>query len=56
MVKLKWMVFTFEGYTSIIDSGDGDFLTEDTLWDFKVFKTTTTEKQYASISDILFNG
>ena len=31
--------FTFEGgYTSKIDSGDGDFLTEDTLWDFKVSK------------------
>ena len=31
--------FTFEGgYTDIIASGDGDFLTEDTLWDFKVSK------------------
>lgn len=30
---------TFEGgYTSIISSGDGDYLTEDTLWDFKVSK------------------
>lgn len=29
--------FTFEGgYTNLIDSGDGDFLTADTLWDFKV--------------------
>ena len=29
--------FTFEGgYTEIVNSGDGDFLTEDTLWDFKV--------------------
>ena len=29
--------FTFEGgYTKIINSGDGDFLTSDTLWDFKV--------------------
>lgn len=29
--------FTFEGgYTAAIDCGDGDFLTEDTLWDFKV--------------------
>ena len=29
--------FTFEGgYTQTIDSGDGDFLTNDTLWDFKV--------------------
>lgn len=31
--------FSFEGgYTSIIDRGDGDFLTKDTLWDFKVIK------------------
>ncbi len=31
--------FTFEGgYTDMIDRGDGDFLTEDTLWDFKVSK------------------
>ena len=30
---------TFEGgYTSLIDSGDGDFITKDTLWDFKVTK------------------
>lgn len=29
--------FTFEGgYTNIVNSGDGDFLTKDTLWDFKV--------------------
>lgn len=32
--------FTFEGgYTHIINSGDGDFLTADTLWDFKVSAT-----------------
>lgn len=31
--------FNFEGgYTSTITSGDGDFLTHDTLWDFKVSK------------------
>lgn len=35
--------FTFEGgYTKIIDSGDGDFLTTDTLWDFKVSKNNPT--------------
>ena len=29
--------FTFEGaYTDVVSSGDGDFLTKDTLWDFKV--------------------
>lgn len=31
--------FTFEGaYTPIISRGDGDYLTKDTLWDFKVLK------------------
>lgn len=31
--------FTFEGgYTTTVSSGDGDFTTEDTLWDFKVTK------------------
>lgn len=31
--------FTFEGgYTDIVSSGDGDYLTTDTLWDFKVLK------------------
>jgi hypothetical protein len=24
------------GYTDTVNTGDGDFLTEDTLWDFKV--------------------
>lgn len=32
--------FTFEGgYTGIISSGDGDYLTADTLWDFKVLSS-----------------
>lgn len=32
-----WEGFDFEGgYTDRITSGSGDFLTEDTLWDFKV--------------------
>lgn len=31
--------YTFEGgYTEIVSSGDGDFTTSDTLWDFKVSK------------------
>ena len=31
--------FTFEGgYTDTISTGDGDYLTKDTLWDFKVSK------------------
>ena len=38
--------FTFEGgYTHIIASGDGDFLTADTLWDFKVSKQTINKNQ-----------
>lgn len=31
---------TFKGgYTGIVDTGDGDFLTQDTVWDFKTNKT-----------------
>lgn len=31
--------FTFEGgYTNVVSTGDGDFTTKDTLWDFKVSK------------------
>ena len=31
---------TFKGgYTDIVDTGDGDFLTQDTVWDFKTNKT-----------------
>lgn len=38
--------FTFEpnGYTNTVDAGDGDFLTADTLWDFKVSKNKLTSK------------
>ena len=37
--------FTFEGgYTDVIVAGDGDFLTEDTLWDFKVSKRRPTSQ------------
>ena len=28
----------FGGYTPTVDSGDGDFLTNDTIWDLKVYK------------------
>ena len=30
------------GYTKIVSAGDGDYLTEDTLWDFKVSKNKPT--------------
>ena len=37
--------YTFEGgYTKVIGSGDGDFMTKDTLWDFKVSKNEPTNK------------
>lgn len=37
--------FTFDGgYSSIVSSGDGDFLTDDTLWDFKVSYKEPTNK------------
>ena len=38
--------FTFEpnGYTETVSSGDGDYLTADTLWDFKVSKSKPTSK------------
>ncbi len=38
--------FTFEpyGYTQTVDSGDGDYLTADTIWDFKVSKSKLTSK------------
>lgn len=38
--------FTFEpsGYTKTVDSGDGDYLTANTLWDFKVSKSKPTNK------------
>lgn len=37
--------FTFPGgYTDVVSSGDGDFTTEDTLWDFKVSKYLPTKE------------
>lgn len=38
--------FTFEtaGYTATVDAGDGDYLTADTIWDFKVSKSKPTSK------------
>ena len=38
--------FTFEpnGYTPTVDTGDGDYLTSDTIWDFKVSKSKPTNK------------
>lgn len=33
------------GYTDIVSSGDGDFMTRDTLWDFKVSKSKIRSNQ-----------
>ena len=33
------------GYTKTVDSGDADFMTADTLWDFKVSKSKPDNKQ-----------
>lgn len=41
---------TFEGgYTDTIDCGDGDFVAANTLWDFKVSKTSPTSKHTLQI-------
>lgn len=42
---LKYGV-TFEpnGYTRMVNSGDGDFITQDTIWDFKVSKAKPTSR------------
>ena len=41
---------TFEGgYTDTVDAGDGDFLSNDTLWDFKVSKSAPTTKHSLQI-------
>ena len=43
--------FTFEptGYTKTVSAGDGDFLTKDTLWDFKVSESKLNRKQTLQI-------
>ncbi len=37
-IKVDGFTFEEKGYTETVDAGDGDFLTEDTIWDFKVSK------------------
>lgn len=42
--------FTFEGaYTDVVTIGDGDYLTADTLWDFKVSKKEPNKGQTLQI-------
>lgn len=41
---------TFEGgYTNTVNAGDGDYVTRDTLWDFKVSKSAPNSKQTLQI-------
>ena len=41
---------TFEGgYSAIINAGDGDYVTKDTLWDFKVSRASPTSKHTLQI-------
>lgn len=35
---------SYGGYTPTVQTGDGDFLTKDTLWDFKVSKSKPTSR------------
>lgn len=35
---------SYGGYTATVHSGDGDFLTADTIWDFKISKSKPTNK------------
>lgn len=49
--------FTFEGgYTNIVSTGDGDFIANDTLWDFKVLKTKPKKRTYSSVTYVLAYG
>jgi len=49
--------FTFEGgYTQIVTAGDGDFLTSDTLWDFKVSNKPPTNAHTLQLLMYLIMG
>ena len=43
-IKINGFGFDKKARTEIITSGDGDYLTEDTMWDFKVSKSEPTTK------------
>ena len=42
---IKTNTGTYGGYTATVSAGDGDFLTTDTLWDFKVSKSAPTDRK-----------
>ena len=48
---VKKIGFTFEpnGYSKVVTTGDGDYLTEDVLWDFKVSKSNPKPKDTLQI-------
>jgi len=49
--------FTFDGgYTKTVDSGDGDFLTADTLWEFKVSVSGPTKEHTLQLLMYLLMG
>lgn len=43
-IKADGFTFEYDGYTPTVNSGDGDFLTYDAMWDFKVSKSKPTSK------------
>ena len=48
---------SYGGYTVTVEAGDGDFLTDDTLWDFKVSKSKPTNKHtYIAVAYVLDYG
>ena len=48
---------SYGGYTVTVETGDGDFLTDDTLWDFKVSKSKPTNKHtYIAVAYVLDYG
>lgn len=48
--KIRETGFTFEGgYTELVSSGDGDYLTDDAIWDLKVSDKALTSRQTLQI-------
>ena len=43
-VKAKGFTFEGGGYTNLVDSGDGDFIADDTIWEIKTIKSKPTNK------------
>lgn len=52
----QYMFGDHGGYTDLVDSGDGDFLTTDTLWDFKVSKNPPTKDHTLQLLMYFFMG